>query len=227
MLSSLLLAATLLLQDPQPAPKTVEDRLKELETRLATLEKKHRDLSTENAALEKRDADRKETVERITRSLAKNWVDLFAKPAGFTETQSAEIEELWYAWARENLKTSTTPEEWKKREGILRGKLTPDQSPRLTAQVRDGQAKNTAKMVRHITQSFKLPAERTAEWEKGVIATVTFDADMLIPEAHLEKGTVFTRALEAVEAGLQSLPLTPEEQEAARKGLEQFKPRPR
>jgi len=128
---------------------------------------------------------------------------------------------------RENLKANGTPEEWKKREAALRGKLTEEQIPRLAAKVREGQEKNTVLMVRFITQSFRLPEERTADWEKGLSATIQFDADMLLPEAHQGKGTIFQRALAAVESGLHGLSLTPEEQAAAQKGLEQFRPRQR
>ena len=99
---SLLLA--LALQDPPPA-KTAEDRLKELEARLAKLEQRSKALADENAQLEKKLADAKAAREAYVRQTASAWVKRYAAAAEFTEKQSAELEELWQGWLRNDLES--------------------------------------------------------------------------------------------------------------------------
>lgn len=225
MMTTLIVGALLAVQAPPPPPRTVEDRLGELEQKLARLEQKQKALSDENAAMETKVAARNATVEAVARTNAKVWVAQHAAAVGFTEAQSTELEALWVRWNRESPNYSGTAEEWKKREEILRGKLTPEQVPLLVRRIRSVQEKGYRALLAHIVRSFSLPAERTAEWEKTVLAKIPWDADMLIPAAHGRNESPLRLLLAAVEESLPELSLSPEEQASVRKGLEQFQPR--
>ncbi|HLH28124.1 MAG TPA: hypothetical protein VKW77_04365, partial [Acidimicrobiales bacterium] len=69
-----MLLACALLQDPKAGPRTVEDRLKELDEKLSALEKKQRQLSDDNLAMEKKIADGKAARENALHQAAKFWV---------------------------------------------------------------------------------------------------------------------------------------------------------
>src|SRR5437763_16365053 len=116
MLHALALAALLLAQDPKAQSKTVEDRLKELDEKISALEKKHKDLGDENAVLEKKIADGKAAREKFLRQSASAWVKRYGPSIELNEKQSAEFEELWYGWSKEDLEKPYDAARWKTRE---------------------------------------------------------------------------------------------------------------
>ncbi len=93
-------------QDPPALRKTAEERLQELERRLAEVEKRHAAAVDENRRLEKHLADAKSARENGARRLASGWIVRFAAPAGLSPEQAAEIEEMWRAWHLEDLERS-------------------------------------------------------------------------------------------------------------------------
>jgi hypothetical protein len=229
MLQALLFAA-LLVQDPPPAARTVEDRLKELDLKLSALELKQKTLADENAVMEKRLADQMAMRENVARQSASSWVNRYAKAVEFTPQQSADLQELWYGWTRDDLEKPGDPKKWTLREELLRGKLTPEQIPRLAGRVREDQVQYAKQSVGILSRMAKLGVEKSAAMEKAVLGRLTFAEGILLIQAHpQETNAVWGQTLAAVEASLPELSttLTPEEQEILRKTLEQWKPKPR
>jgi hypothetical protein len=229
MLQSLLLAA-LLFPDPKTAAKTVEDRLKELDDKLSALELKQKTLADENAAMEKRIADAKAMRENFARQTASGWVKRYAKPVEFSEKQSAELEELWYGWTKDDMEKPGDPAKWKTREDVLRGKLTPEQLPRFAGRVHEEQVENAKRSVSMFSRAAKLDAEKSAALEKAALGRLKIEEGILIAQAHpQETANVWGQTMTAVEASLPDLSsmLTEDEQKALHKTLDQWKPRQR
>ncbi len=222
MLLSMLLALSL--QDP---PKTVEDRLKELEEKLSALEKRSKALGEENARLEKQLADAKAARENWSKQAASAWVKRYAKAAEFTEKQSAEIEELWLAWTREDAGKAAGTATWKEREVALRGRLAEDQVPKLALAVRDEQEKAAKMSIGSFVQAAKVAPERAPGFEKAVLARLSFAEDVLLPQAHPERQAGWFKVYAAVEESVPDLAklLAEPEQAALRETLARWKPK--
>lgn len=210
MLKALLLV--LALQDPKP--KTVEDRLKELDDKIAALEKKHQTLADENAALEKKLADGKAWREKSAAQNASFWMKRHASGLSLSEKQSTEIEALWVTWNREAF--TKTPDEatWKSREATLREKLTAEQIPLLEKSVRaelESNAKNHLTIYGHFA---KIAPERSDAFIKAVLPRVALDGKGLIPYAHgiESSGSYVIVAIQASAEDLAAI-LTPEERD--------------
>ncbi len=230
MLQTLLLAAVLAAQDPKPAAKTVEDRLKELDDKLSALELKQKTLADENAAMEKRIADAKAMRENVARQSASGWVKRYARPVELTEKQSAELEELWFDWTKEDLEKPWDVARWKTREELLRGKLTREQIPRFTGRVREEQAESAKRSMAMLSRAAKLDAEKSGALERAVLGRLKIEEGVLLPQAHPQEiSNLWSQTMAAVEASLPDLSstLTEEEQKALRKTLDQWKPKQR
>jgi hypothetical protein len=223
-----LLFAVLLFQDPKSAAKTVEDRLKELDDKLTSLETKQKTLADENAAMEKRIADAKAMRENFARQSASGWVKRYAKPVEFTEKQSADFEELWYGWTKDDMEKPGDPARWKTREDLLRGKLTPEQLPRFAGKVHEELVENTKRSVSMFSRVAKLDAGKSAALEKAALGKVKIEEGILLSQAHpQETANLWGQTMTAVEASLPELGSTLSEDElnALRKTLEQWRPR--
>jgi hypothetical protein len=229
MLEKLLLTILLCVQDPKPAPKTVEDRLKELDEKVATLEKRHKTLSDENAAMEKQIADMKALREQLARQTATSWVQQHAKAVQFTEQQREGLEKLWFGWAMEDLGKRADAAAWKAREELIRKELSPAQIPLLAAKVRQDQEANAQRILSFLTRAAKLDAEKRTAFEKAVLGKIDFEEGALLPQAHPEKVEPWTKIPDAVEAVLPQFSprLTEGEAKAIRQLTEQWKPRQR
>lgn len=230
MLQALLLAVVLAAQDPKPVAKTVEERLKELDDKLAALEKKHRTLAEDNAAMEKKLADVKTMRENYARQSASGWVQRYAKPVEFSGKQSAELEELWFGWTKEDMEKPGDPGRWKTREDLLRGKLTTEQIPRLAGRVREEQLDNAKRSISMFSRAAKLDTEKSAALEKAALAKLTIEEGPLLTQAHPQKSAdQWGQTLAAVEASLSGMAstVTEEELKALRKTLDQWKPKQR
>jgi len=223
MLLSLLAVAA---QDAAP-PRTVEDRLKELEEKLNALEKKQQTLASENAALEKRLADSKAARETHARRVAAGWVKRYARDLELAEKQSAEVEELWFGWTREDFEKPPDAAKWGAREEALRGKLTPEQAGRLARKVREEQQQYARSSVSSILQMAKVAPERAEPFEKAVLGKLSFAEDILLPQAHPQESNAWVRVVSAVEKNMAevSAPLNEEEQARLRDYLAKWKPR--
>jgi hypothetical protein len=194
MLQALFLAA-LLFQDPKPAAKTVEDRLKELDDKLSALETKQKTLADENATMEKRIADAKAMRENFARQSASGWVKRYAKPVEFSEKQSVEFEELWYGWTKDDMEK---PGENAKRSVAMfsrTAKLDADKSAAL-----EKAALGRIKIEEGILLSQAHPQETANVWGQTMTAVEASLPDL-------------------------SSTLTEEELKALRKSLEQWRPR--
>jgi hypothetical protein len=230
MVQALLLAALLAAQDPQPAARTVEDRVKELEAKLALLEKKRQVLSDENAALGKQISDGRLLREHLALQAGLVWVQRYAKPVRFTEAQSADLQELWRDWTKEDFEKPGDPGRWKLREDRIRLKLTPEQIPLLARRVREEREENAKRAVSLVARSVKLAAEKSGALEKAVLGRLSFEEGMLLPQAHPEvTANAWGLTLDAVLAGLSdpSLALTPQEEAEIRKVVGQWLPKPK
>ena len=223
MIQTLLLACALL-QDPKPGPRTVEDRLKELDEKLTALEKRQRERSTDNAAMEKKIADGKAARENALRQAAQFWVRHYASPLGLNEKQSAHFEELKYGWLKEDQEKPADLARWKAREAELRGKMSPGQAAQLARVVRGDLEASTKAWIKMFTQSAKLDYEKVGALEKAVFGTQTDKEDVLLLEAHPETGS-WTKILAAVESALPKLSpaLTEAEQAAVRSAMAPWK----
>jgi hypothetical protein len=226
MIQTLLLACALL-QDPKPGPRTVEDRLKELDEKLTVLEKKQRELSEDNAAMEKKIADGKAARENALRMSAKFWVQHFAKPLDLTEKQAVDLENLRYGWYVEDREKPADESRWKSREASLREKLSAGQSSQLARTVR-GDLEGSAKAwIRMFIQSAKLAPEKTAALEKAAFDAMPTAEGVLLPEAHPEGMGSWSSVAAAIESALPKvLPaLTEAEQAALRNAIAPWKAR--
>lgn len=227
MIPMLALTAVLLAQAPPPAAKTVEDRLKELDVKIAALEKKQRDLAEENGALEKQIADGRAAREKFLRQTASAWVRRYAEPAGLSANQASELEEVWYGWSKMDLEKPADGAAWKAREEVLKGRLSADQAVRLARRVREELEQSAKRTLGFLTQSAKLGAGTSAALESAVMARVSIPEGQLLPQAHPEGSVSWVRLVAAAEECLPDLSPAPTEQEQAalRKILEQWKPR--
>jgi len=230
LLQALLIAAMMLAQDPKPAAKTVEDRLKELDEKIAALEKKHKTLADENAVMEKRIADGKAMREQIARQQGAAWIKRYAAAIELSEKQSSEIEQAWYAWSKEDLEKPYDAARWTAREDALKAKLTADQIPKLARKVREDQELTLKSYVAMFFRSAKLSTEKAAAAEQLIMGKITVEEGMLLPQAHPQKSAnSWGQVLVAAESSLPELTstLSEEELQALRKVLEQWKPRNR
>jgi len=228
MLQVLLLSAFFTVQDPQTTARTVEDRLKELDARLTALEAKEKSLRDENATLDRQLSDLKAAREKIARQAGAAWVKQIAKPVGLSEAQSAEFEELWAGWTKEDFEKGSDAGRWKAREGVLRSKLTGDQEPRLARAMRVEREDQARRSVTVLTQGAKLSAEKTKALGEAVVGRLSIKEGLLIAQAHPEEmGNALALTLKALE---ESVPdpapdLTDEERAAMLKIIGAWKPR--
>ena len=225
----LLVLAFSLIQDPKPAAKTVEERLKELADRIEALDKKAAVLTDENAKLQQKVDEAKTRRDQIARQSGTAWVKGYAPVAEFTEKQSAEIEELWYGWTTKDMEKACDVAQWKTREETLRSKLTGDQPAKIARKVREDQERNGRSYISSLGQFAKLPAEKTAALEKAVMPKLTFEEGVLLPQAHPDASPVWTQILGGIEGSLADLSpaLTEAETSALRKIIERWKPKSR
>ena len=229
MLQTLLLSAFLLAQDPKTPIRTVEDRLKELDARLTALEAKEKTLKEENASLDRQLSDAKVLREKIARQTGAAWVKQYAQPVGFSEAQSAELEELWAGWTKEDIEKGSDTARWKAREGVLRSKLIGDQGPRLARRMREEREEHARRMVAMLTQSAKLAQEKTTALGEGVIRRMSIEEGVLIVQAHPEDlGNAFGLTVKALEESVSDPApgLTEEERTAVLKCISPWKPKP-
>ena len=225
-----LLLALIFVQDPNKPPgKTVEERLKELADKVDALDKKAAALTDENAKLQQKLDEAKNRRVAIARQSGAGWVKRYASTVQFTEKQSAELEELWVAWTKEDFDTPYDAARWKAREEALRSKLTPEQASRLGKKVAEDHEQSVKKMVTVFAQMAKLPAEKTAALEKAAGARLTSDETMLLLQAHPDQANLYVQAGKAVESSLPDLAstLTEEEQSALRTWLNAYLPKKR
>jgi len=229
MLQALLLALALAQQNPPPQGKTVEDRLKELEEKLASLEKKRQDLGNDNAAMEKKIADLKAAREQMARQMAVSWVQQHAKAVQFTEKQSADLEKLWLGWTKDDFEKRADADAWKAREDAIRKELTPAQIPLLARKVREDQEAGVKRMVSFLTRTAKLDADKTAAFEKAVLGRIEFEEGALLLQAHPEKVDQWMKIPDAIDAVLPqfSATLTEGELKILRQVSEQWRPKQR
>jgi hypothetical protein len=223
----LLMLAFALVQDPQPAPRTVEDRLKELEGKLAALEARRGELANENATIEKKVAEAKAARESFLRQSATFWVRRYAQPIELNEKQVSGLEELWYGWIKEDQEKPADTGRWKGREDVLRDKLTAEQIPRLARKVREEQEQGVKMSLGMMAQAAKLNPEKTAALEKAVLGRLPSEEGVLLAQAHPEKGASWAAVIAAVESSLPGLSgtLTEEDQAALRTVVGRWKPR--
>lgn len=228
MLQTLLLAF-LLAQDPKPAAKTVEDRLKELADKLETLDKKAAALADENAKLQQKVDEARTRREGMARQSGTIWVKRYAAAAQFTPKQSTDIEELWFGWTLQDVEKGAAAAPWKEREQTLRGKLTPEQVPLLAGKVREEQELSLKTQLTTLAQFGKVNQEKVAALEKAVRPKLAYDEGILLPQAHPDRCYSWTQVLEGVEASLADLSpaLTDGEVESLRKIVGQWKPKSR
>lgn len=229
MMIQILLLGCTLLQDSSPGPRTVEDRLKELDEKLTLLEKRQRELSDDNAAMEKKIADGKAARENALRQAAKFWVQHFAKPLDLNEKQAADLEALRYTWSIEDRQKPADTARWKARESVLREKVSADQASRLARTVREDLQEGSKAWIRMFTQAAKLGPEKSAALERGVLGLLPAPDGILLPEAHPEGVGSWTNIPPALESALPTVSptLTEEEQAAIRKALAWWKARDR
>jgi len=219
------LALSLLLaQDPQPAAKTVEDRLKELADKVEALDKKATALKLENTNLQLKLDEAKIRREAMARQSGTAWVKRYAAAAEFTEKQSSEIEDLWYGWSKQDFEKVCDTAGWKAREEALKGKLTAEQLPKLARKVREEQELNNKSWIASLGQMAKLPAEKIGALEKAALAKVTFEEGTLLPQAHPDQNQ-WTKVMDAIEAALPELSLTETEADSFRKMIGRWKPK--
>jgi hypothetical protein len=221
--------AVLLAQDPKPAPKTVEDRVKELSDRIEALDRKAVALAAENAQLQLKVTEAELRRETLARQPGPAWVKRYAPAVEFSEKQTAEIEELWYVWTKQDFEKPCDVAGWKAREETLRSKLTPDQGTKLVRRVREEQESGVAMMVKGLVRMAKLPARMEEAVEKVVRPRLTQEEGVLLSAAHPEKVPAWTQMVGIVEAEFAELSkdLTEGERESLRKALDQWKPRSR
>lgn len=212
MLQALLLAV-LLAQDTKPA-KTVEDRLKELDEKIATLEKRQRTLVDENAALEKKLADGKAWRGKVAVQTADYWMKRHATGLGLTEKQAADLHALWVAWTREGFEKRSDAATWKAREEALRGALTAEQIPLLEKAVRAELEMGARNTVASYGKQAVIAAERSDAFVRTVMNRLSFADAGLIPQARPAAAITGVRIVAAIEASVPDLAsvLTPEEQ---------------
>jgi hypothetical protein len=219
----------LLAQDPKPAAKTVEDRMKELADRIEVLDKKAAALTAENQKLQLQAQEVQARREMLARQPGPAWVQRYGPTVEFTEKQSAAIEQLWYEWTKQDLEKPGDAAGWKAREEILRGKLTADQTAKLARKVHEEQTQGVTVILKNLTRMAKLPLSADDAIEKVVRPKVTVPEGILLPAAHADKNPSWVQIVEIVEANLAELSkgLSESEADALRKTLSLWKPRQR
>jgi hypothetical protein len=223
----MLVLAWALLQDPKGTPGTVEDRLKDLDAKLTVLEKKRRELADDNAAMEKKIADADAAREAMLRRASQAWIKHYGASFEPGEKQVADIDQLWYAWLKEDQGKPADAARWKAREQALREKLTPAQIPPLARMVREDQVRNAKASLTVYSQWSKLTPGKAAAFEKEILGRMRFEEGVLVPEAHPDQGSSWTTIPTIIESSLPELSalLTEDDQAALRKTLSRWKPR--
>lgn len=215
----LALVLSLLLQDP----KTVEDRLKELDAKVALLEKKQAALSTENAALEQQLAAR----DAVEREIAAGWVRPFVAEVQLSGEQIQALQALRVGWQRTDRAKPADRAAWLSREAALKATLTEAQVPRFVRAVREGMEKGARSTVVFFLQVAKLPADKSAAVEKAVMSHYAFEDGVLLLEAHPDKVSHLGQVGPAFDAALPELrsTLTDGEIKTLKGLLEQWAPK--
>ena len=221
--------ALLLSQDPKPGARTVEERLKELVDKIDALDKKAAALSDENAKLQKQVDEARNRRELLARQPGPVWIKRYAPAVEFTEKQSAEIEELWYSWTKQDFEKPCDVPGWKGREEILRGKLTAEQRPRLARKVREEQSNGVTLIIKNIVQMAKLPPDTEEAIDKVVRPKVTIEEGMLLPAAHPDQNPSWIQIAGIVEDNLSDVSkgLTESQTGSLRQLLARWKPKSR
>jgi hypothetical protein len=229
MLQVWLVAAALLAQDPKAAPRTVEERLKELDEKLSVLEKKQKSLHDENAAMELEVARRKLARQNAAEQTAGQWVQRYAPALDLEERQKTALIDLWRKWTLDDFDKPADAAVWKEREETLRKELRPAQIPLLARKVKEGHEADIRRSVSFFGQAAKLSPEKRASFEKIVMGKLSFEEGPLLLQAHSERLIPWTRIVDAIESSLPELSgaLTETEQTSLRKLLDQWKPRQR
>ena len=219
--------ALLLAQDPQPAAKTVEDRLKELADKIEALDKKAAALTQENASLQAKLDESKRLREAMLRQAGTAWVKRYGPAAELSEKQSSEIEELWYGWSIQDFQKPCDAGGWKTREEALRGKLTAEQVPKIAGKVREDQKMAAKSIIQSLVLFSKLPADKKGVLEKAALPQLTYDERMLLPNAYPDILNPVSMVATAIEGSLPDLSasFTTEELDALRKTLKAWNPK--
>jgi hypothetical protein len=192
-------------QDPKPAAKTVEERLKELADRIESLDKKAAALADENAKLQVKVDEATARRELLARQPGPVWVKRYAPDVEFSEKQSLEIQELWYAWTKQDFEKPCDVAGWKGREDLLRSKLTSEQGSKLALKVREEQESGVTFMIKNLVRVAKLPLHAEDAVEKVVRPRVKLEDGILLPAAHPEKSPSWTQLAEIVESNRSEL----------------------
>ncbi len=192
----LLALVTLAAQTSPIVPKTVEERIQELETRLTDLEKRE-----------------KAAREGLARRAATTWVRRYGGPAEFTREQSERIEALWFSWAMEDVARPPDAAIWRRREGALRDRLAESQVSMLARQVASDERDLARLTVAALARSAKIAGERLEAVELAALGELRTLEGALIPQARPEARVTWRTVLVAIEKGLPGLAgvLPPEE----------------
>ena len=217
----LVLVALGLAQDPKTPPRTVEDRLKELEEKLGALEQRQQALVAENGTLEKRIAEGKALRDNAARLAAAGWVKRYRAAAGFSERQAAELEELWFGWSREDFEKRPDGARIKAREALLREKLSPEQASLVARKLREEQEQSARVSVAALVQMARMSADSAPALEKWVVDHLSLEEGILIGNPN-----VWGRVVSTVETGLPELGKTLPQEELGRlrESLSRWKP---
>lgn len=219
----------LLAQDPKPAAKTVEDRLKELADRVEALDKKAATLTAENQKLQAQAQEAQARREMLARQPGQAWVKRYASAVELTEKQAAEIEQLWVEWTKQDFEKPGNAASWKAREEILRGKLAGEQAEKLARRIQEEQNQVVTGTLQNMVRLAKLPASAGDAFEKVVRPKVTVPEGILLPAAHSDKYPSWGQIAEIVAANLPELSkgLSENDVDSLRKALEIWKPKSR
>jgi hypothetical protein len=212
MLQALLFVALLSAQDPKSA-KTVEERIKELSDRLATLDKKATDLAAENNELQRKIAVRDQARDASAKATASYWMKTHAGGLSLDPEKAAVIEGLWVTWTREDFGKFSDEAAWKKREETLRRELTPEQAALVEKSVRAEIDKAMDLSIGSYAKGAQIAAEREPLFRKTLWSRLKQAEAGLIPQAHAGAGVSWSGLLTALESSLPDLKtiLTPEE----------------
>jgi hypothetical protein len=219
----------LLAQDPKPAAKTVEDRLKELAERVEALDKKAAALSAENQKLQLQAQEAQARRDLLARQQGSVWIKRYGPILELSEKQSAEIEQLWVDWTKQEFPKPSDAAGWKAREEILRRKLTGEQADTLARKIHEEQSQGVTATLKNMVHLAKLPSSAGAAFEKVIRPKVTVPEGVLLPAAHAEKYPSWIQIVAVVEANLAELSkdLSESEAESLRKAVTLWKPKPR
>ena len=219
-------AFALLLSLPQD--KTVEGRIRELETHLTSLEKRAAAAREENVQLAKKIAVAERARERDARTWAVSWVKQYATPAGLSAERCAELIELWVEWFQADTAQRPSLETWRVRESELKKRLTVEETAKLAGEVRRGQETVVHESVEKFVKQAQIDSKRGAAFEEQVKDRIPIQDDILLPAAHPKERVDWRAVYGAVRRSLLELDgvLSDEERARLETLVEKWKPKP-